>query len=64
MQRLEVSGAVRPVYESLAFKGLMELEHSLEILEKYVNIKFHENLSSVSRIVQCGQTDGRTDRQP
>jgi hypothetical protein len=27
------------------------------------NIKFHENLSSGSRVVPCGQTDGSMDRQ-
>jgi len=30
MQRLEVSGAVRPIYESLGFKRLMEQGPSLE----------------------------------
>jgi hypothetical protein len=29
----------------------------LIILEKYSNIKFHENLSSGSRVVSCRQTD-------
>jgi hypothetical protein len=37
---------------------LMELEFSQQIFEKYSNIKFHENLSSGNRHVQCsGQTD-------
>jgi len=31
--------------------------------EKYPNIKFHDNPSSGSRFVKCGQTDGRTDGQ-
>ena len=30
------------------------------IVAKYSNIKFHENLSSGSRVVPCGQTDRRT----
>ena len=30
-------------------------------LKKYSNIKFNENPSSSSRVVQCGQADGRTD---
>ena len=30
---------------------------------KYSNIEFHENPSSGSRVVPCGQTDGRTDGQ-
>jgi len=29
-----------------------------QIFEKHSNIKFHENLSSWSRVVSCGQTDG------
>jgi len=40
----------------------MKLEISRQIFEKYSNIKFHENPSSGSRVVPCGQTDGRTDR--
>jgi hypothetical protein len=34
----------------------MKLEFSRHIFEKYSNIKFHENRSSVSRIVPCTQT--------
>ena len=33
-----------------------------EVLEKYANIKFHENPSSGNRVVPCGGTDGRTGR--
>jgi hypothetical protein len=36
---------------------LMKLEVSGQIFEKYSNIKFHENPSSVSGVVRCGQTD-------
>jgi len=39
----------------------MELEISQRIFEKSSNIKFHENLSSGSRVVSSRQTDGRTD---
>ena len=35
----------------------MNLEFSQQIFEKYSNIKFHENPSSGSRVVPCGQTD-------
>jgi len=42
---------------------LTYLEYSLQILEKYPNIKFHENPYSGSRVVSCGRTDGRTDGQ-
>jgi hypothetical protein len=36
----------------------MELEFSQQILEKYSNIKFHENLPSGNQQVPCsGQTD-------
>jgi hypothetical protein len=40
---------------------LMKLEFSRQISEKYSNIKFHENPSSGSRVVQCGRTDGRAE---
>jgi hypothetical protein len=39
----------------------MKLEFSRQIFEKVSNIKFHQNSSSGSRVVPCGQTD--TDRQ-
>ena len=32
------------------------------IFKKSSNIKFHENLSSGSRVVPCGWTDRKTDR--
>jgi hypothetical protein len=35
----------------------MKLEFPRQILEKYSNIKFHENPSSRSRVVPCGRTD-------
>jgi len=35
----------------------MKLEFFRQIFEKYSNIKFHENPSSESRVVPCGQTD-------
>jgi hypothetical protein len=40
---------------------LITLEFPLQILEKYANIKLHENLSSESRVVPCGRTDRRTE---
>ena len=40
---------------------LMKLEFSKQIFEKSSNIKFNENLSSGSRVVPYGQTNGRTD---
>ena len=36
---------------------LIKLEFSRPVFEQYTNIKFHENPSSGSRIVPCGQTD-------
>ena len=39
----------------------MNLALSEQIFEKYASNKFHENPSSVSRVVPCGQKDGRTD---
>jgi hypothetical protein len=45
----------------------MKLEFSRQIFEKYLNIIFHENPSSGSRVVSCGQmarqTDGQTRRR-
>jgi len=35
----------------------MKLEFSWHIFEVCVNIKFHENLSSGSRAIPCGQMD-------
>ena len=34
-----------------------------QIFEMYSDIKFHENLSSGSRVVLCGRTDRRMDEQ-
>jgi hypothetical protein len=42
---------------------LMRLELSRQIFEKYLNTKLHKILSSGSRVVVCGQEDGRTDGQ-
>ena len=43
----------------------MKVEFSLQILEKYSDIEDHENPSSRSPVIPCGQThaqiDGRTD---
>ena len=40
---------------------LMELELSQQVLEKYSNIKFHNNLLSESRVFPRRWTDGQTD---
>jgi hypothetical protein len=40
-----------------AFKGLMKLEYSPQIFEKYSNTIFHENPSSGSRVFQMRKTD-------
>jgi len=42
---------------NLGFKGLRKHEFSQLILKKHSNIKFHENLSSGSRVVPCRGTD-------
>jgi hypothetical protein len=41
---------------------VMKLKFSRKFFEKYSNTKFHENPYSGSQVVQCGQTDGQTDR--
>jgi hypothetical protein len=38
----------------------MKIEFSQQILEKDLDIKFHEPLSSGSRVVACEERDGRT----
>jgi hypothetical protein len=38
-----------------------KLEFSWQSFEKYTNLKLHENPSSGSRVLTCGQTDGQTD---
>ena len=40
-----------------------ETELSRQIFDRYSNIRFYEILSSGSRAVSCGQTDGWMDRQ-
>jgi hypothetical protein len=43
---------------------LMRLAFSLQIFEKYSNIKIHEKESRENRLIVHGQTEkGRTDRQ-
>jgi len=41
---------------------LMKLDFSWQIFKKYLNIKFHENLSSGSLVVLCGWTDVQAGR--
>jgi len=38
----------------------MKFELSRQIFKKSSNVKFHENPSSGSQVVPCGQMDGRT----
>ena len=42
---------------------LIKLVPSRQIFEKCSNVTFHENSSNGSRVVSCGRTYGRTDRQ-
>jgi hypothetical protein len=37
----------------------MKLEISQQLFEKPSNVKFHENPSSRSQVVPCGQMDGQ-----
>ena len=48
---------------SVILVSLMKLEFSRQILEKYSNIKFHENPSSESRVVPYERIDRHIDRQ-
>jgi hypothetical protein len=40
---------------------LKKLNYLYRFWEKYSNIKFHENLSSGSRVFPCGRTDRRDE---
>ena len=40
---------------------LIKLEFYIQVFEKCSNMRFHENSSSGSRVVPCGQADGQTD---
>ena len=40
---------------------LSDFNETRQCIEKHSNIKFHENTSSGSRVIPCGQTDRRTD---
>jgi hypothetical protein len=48
----------------------MRIEYPRQDFEKFLNIKFHDNRTSRSRVIPCGQTnrridvrtDGQTDR--
>ena len=44
------------------FSDLMKIEFSPRAFKKYSSIKFHEDPPAESRVDQCGQTGGRTDR--
>ena len=46
---------------SLFFWDLNKLGFSRQIFEKYSNVKFHEDSSSVRRGVPCWRTNGQTD---
>jgi hypothetical protein len=40
---------------------LMKLEFFRQNFENYSNMKFHENPTSETRVIQCGQMDGQTE---
>jgi len=42
---------------------LVIMEFSQHIFDKYSNVKFHENPSSVIRVIPCGRINRRTDRR-
>jgi hypothetical protein len=60
----EICIILRRMYTGLYIKYTLALSEFSEILtfsfEKFSNVKFHENLSSGSRVVASGRTDGRT----
>jgi hypothetical protein len=48
-------------YRRCSCQILIKLEFSRQNFEKYSSVKFNENPSNGSRVVPCGQTDGRTE---
>ena len=59
MQRLEVSGAVRPLYGSLGVKGLnlSDFKENGIFSKEFRKIQCHENASIGNRVLLSGQTD-------
>ena len=55
-----MSSCISTAHSSRIF---VKVEFSQRILEKCSNIEFHENPSSGSRVIPCGQTDRQTDGQ-
>jgi hypothetical protein len=51
-----------PSCKFYSYPILMKLEFSVQIFEKYSNIKLHENLSSGSPVVPYGQMAGQMDK--
>ena len=60
MQRLEVSGVVRPIYGSLGVRRLIKRDFIGRFSKNSQNIKFHENPSSGNCVVPSGSTDRPT----
>jgi len=52
---------IRVKYPSFLFDSIKISTFPI-VFRKYSNIKFHENPSSGSRVVPCGQTGGLKDR--
>jgi hypothetical protein len=48
---------------SYSCRILIKLEFSRQMLEKSLNIKFHQNLSCGNWVVLCGRMNGRTDER-
>jgi hypothetical protein len=63
IERNMIKNVYRSYVKCLSFlPDLMKLEFSRQMFEKHSKNKFHENLSCGSRVVLCGQTDGRMVR--
>jgi hypothetical protein len=59
---INVHGSSLHIKYLLFLSDIIKLKFCRQIFEKFSDIKFHENMSSGSRVVTCGQIDGRKDR--
>ena len=55
MQRLEVSGAVRPIYGSLSVKRLRSVRATIVAVEKAISVAYSECVSVTLGIQQAKQ---------
>ena len=60
--RIDERDMIKKVYCPLFFSDFNETWIFRQSFEKYISTKFNENPYCESRVVSCGQAEGRTDR--